>query len=42
MVVTAAVATAVAQEAKVTPLMTQELAGITGKEGKMVMSWCSL
>ncbi len=37
MVVTAAAATAVAQEAKVTPLMTQELAGIAGKEGKMVM-----
>ena len=33
----AAAATAVAQEAKVTPLMTQELAGIAGKEGKMVM-----
>jgi quercetin dioxygenase-like cupin family protein len=38
MVVTAAAVTAVAQEAKVTPLMTQDLAGITGKEGKMVMA----
>ena len=37
MVVTAAVVTAVAQEAKVTPLMTQELAGIAGEEGKMIM-----
>ena len=32
-----AAATAAAQEAKVTPLMTQELAGIDGKEGTMVM-----
>ena len=32
-----ATATAAAQEAKVTPLMTQELAGIDGKEGTMVM-----
>ena len=32
-----ATATAAAQEAKVTPLMTQELAGIGGKEGTMVM-----
>jgi hypothetical protein len=30
-------ATAAAQEAKVTPLMTQELAGIDGKEGTMIM-----
>jgi quercetin dioxygenase-like cupin family protein len=30
-------ATAAAQEAKVTPLMTQELAGIGGKEGTMAM-----
>jgi quercetin dioxygenase-like cupin family protein len=30
-----AAATAAAQEAKVTPLMTQELAGIGGKEGTM-------
>ena len=37
MVVTAAVATAVAQEAKVTPLMTQDLAGIAGKEATMQM-----
>ncbi|MGH2822114.1 MAG: cupin domain-containing protein, partial [Thermoleophilaceae bacterium] len=29
--------TAAAQEAKVTPEMTQELAGIDGKEGTMVM-----
>ena len=33
----AATATAAAQEAKVTPLMTQELAGRNGKEGTMVM-----
>ena len=33
----AATATASAQEAKVTPLMTQELAGRDGKEGRMVM-----
>jgi quercetin dioxygenase-like cupin family protein len=32
-----AAATAAAQEAKVTPLMTQELAGIDGNEGTMVM-----
>ena len=32
-----AAATAAAQEAKVTPLMTHELAGIDGKEGTMVM-----
>jgi quercetin dioxygenase-like cupin family protein len=32
-----AAATATAQEAKVTPLMTQELAGIDGKEGTMVL-----
>jgi quercetin dioxygenase-like cupin family protein len=32
-----AAATAAAQEAKVTPLMTQELAGIDGKEGTMVL-----
>jgi quercetin dioxygenase-like cupin family protein len=32
-----AAATAAAQEAKVTPLMTQELAGIGGKEGTMAM-----
>jgi quercetin dioxygenase-like cupin family protein len=31
-----AAAAAAAQEAKVTPLMTQELAGIAGKEGTMV------
>ena len=38
MVAMAAVAaTAVAQEAKGTPLMTQDLAGIAGKEGTMVM-----
>lgn len=38
MVAMAAVAaTAVAQEATVTPLMTQDLAGIAGKEGTMVM-----
>jgi hypothetical protein len=37
-----AAATAAAQEAKVTPLMTQELAGIDGKEGTMPSSWCSL
>ena len=30
-------ATAAAQEATVTPLMTQDLAGIAGKEGTMVM-----
>ena len=30
-------ATASAQEAKVAPLVTQELAGIDGKEGTMVM-----
>jgi len=30
-------ATAAALEAKVTPIMTQELAGIDGKEGTMVM-----
>ena len=30
-------ATAAAQEAKVTPLMTQELAGSDGREGTMVM-----
>ena len=30
-------ATAAAQEAKVAPLMTQELAGIDGKEGAMIM-----
>jgi quercetin dioxygenase-like cupin family protein len=33
-----AAATAAAQEAKVTPLMTQELAGIDGKEGTLVMA----
>ena len=33
----AVAATAVAQEATVTPLMTQDLAGIAGKEGTMVM-----
>ena len=33
-----AAATAAAQEAKVTPLMTQELAGIDGKEGTMPSS----
>ena len=33
----AATTTASAQEAKVTPLMTQELAGRDGKEGTMVM-----
>ena len=33
----AATATAPAQEAKVTPLMTQELAGRDGKEGTMVL-----
>ena len=33
----AATGTASAQEAKVTPLMTQELAGTDGKEGTMVM-----
>ena len=33
----AATGTASAQEAKVTPLMTQELAGRDGKEGTMVM-----
>jgi len=32
-----AAATAAAQEAKVTPLMTHELAGTDGKEGTMVM-----
>jgi quercetin dioxygenase-like cupin family protein len=32
-----AAATAAAQEAKVTPLMTQDLAGIGGKEGTMAM-----
>jgi quercetin dioxygenase-like cupin family protein len=32
-----AAATAAAQEAKVTPLMTHELAGIDGKEGTVVM-----
>ena len=32
-----ATATAAAQEAKVTPLMTQELAGKDGKEGTMIM-----
>jgi len=32
-----AAAAAAAQEAKVTPLMTQELAGIVGKEGTLVM-----
>ena len=32
-----AAATAAAQEAKVTPLMTHELAGIDGKEGTMIM-----
>ena len=32
-----AAAAAAAQEAKVTPLMTQELAGIDGKEGMLVM-----
>ena len=37
-----AAATAAAQEAKVTPLMTQELAGIDGKEGTMPSPWCSL
>src|SRR5262244_3680509 len=35
--IAAVAATAVAQEAKVTPLMTQDLAGIAGKEGTMVM-----
>ena len=30
------VASAAAQDAKVTPLMTQDLAGIPGKEGRMV------
>jgi quercetin dioxygenase-like cupin family protein len=33
----ASTATAAAQEAKVTPLVTQELAGSDGKEGTMVM-----
>ena len=33
----AATATAAAQEAKVTPLMTHQLAGTDGKEGTMVM-----
>ena len=33
----ASTATAAAQEAKVTPLMTQELAGSDGREGTMVM-----
>ena len=32
-----AAATAAAQEAKVTPLMTQDLAGINGKEGTLTM-----
>jgi quercetin dioxygenase-like cupin family protein len=32
-----ATATAAAQEAKVTPLMTQDLAGIDGKEGTLTM-----
>ena len=35
-VICLAAATAVAQDAKVTPLMTQDLAGIAGKEGTMV------
>lgn len=33
--IAAVAATAVAQEAKVTPLMTQDLAGIAGKEGTL-------
>ena len=32
-----AAATAAAQEAQVTPLMTHELAGIDGKEGTLIM-----
>ena len=32
-----ATATAAAQEAKVTPLMTQDLAGVDGKEGTLTM-----
>ena len=36
-----AAATAAAQEAKETPLMTQDLAGIDGKEGTMVMVECA-
>ena len=35
--IAAVAATAVAQEAKVTPLMTQDLTGIDGKEGTMIM-----